>query len=38
MSKLVIRPAAAADIAAITAIYAHAVQYGTASFEVARRG
>jgi phosphinothricin acetyltransferase len=35
MSKLVIRPAAAADIAAIAAIYAHAVQYGTASFEVA---
>ena len=35
MCKLVIRPAAAADIAAITAIYAHAVQHGTASFEVA---
>jgi len=35
MSKLIVRPAAAADIAAITAIYAHAVQYGTASFEVA---
>jgi phosphinothricin acetyltransferase len=34
MSKLVIRSAEAADIAAITAIYAHAVQYGTASFEI----
>jgi L-amino acid N-acyltransferase YncA len=30
----VIRAAAAADIAAITAIYAHAVRYGTATFEI----
>jgi L-amino acid N-acyltransferase YncA len=34
MSKLAIRPAAAADITAVTAIYANAVQYGTASFEI----
>ena len=34
MSKPVIRPATAADIAAITTIYAHAVQFGTASFEI----
>lgn len=38
MSKLaiqpVIRPAVAADIPAITAIYGHAVQHGTATFEV----
>jgi L-amino acid N-acyltransferase YncA len=34
MSKLVIRPTAAGDIPAITAIYGHAVQYGTASFEI----
>lgn len=33
MSPL-IRPACATDIAAITAIYAHAVRHGTASFEV----
>jgi phosphinothricin acetyltransferase len=31
---LIIRPAVAADIPAITAIYAHAVQYGTATFEI----
>jgi phosphinothricin acetyltransferase len=30
----IIRPAVAADIPAITAIYAHAVQYGTATFEI----
>jgi phosphinothricin acetyltransferase len=29
-----IRPATAADIPAITRIYAHAVRYGTASFEI----
>jgi L-amino acid N-acyltransferase YncA len=29
-----IRPAAAADIAAITRIYAHAVEHGTATFEI----
>jgi L-amino acid N-acyltransferase YncA len=34
MSNLIIRPAAVADISAITAIYAHAVQYGTATFEI----
>lgn len=34
MSALVIRPATPADISAITAIYSHAVTYGTASFEV----
>jgi L-amino acid N-acyltransferase YncA len=34
MSKLVIRAAAAADISAITEIYAHAVRYGTATFEI----
>jgi L-amino acid N-acyltransferase YncA len=34
MSKPVVRPAAAADISAITAIYAHAVMYGTATFEI----
>jgi L-amino acid N-acyltransferase YncA len=34
MSKLVIRSAAAADISAITAIYAHAVRCGTATFEI----
>jgi phosphinothricin acetyltransferase len=35
MSSLVeIRPATLADIPAITAIYAHAVKYGTASFEI----
>ena len=34
MSKPVIRPAAAADISAIAGIYAHAVLYGTASFEI----
>jgi phosphinothricin acetyltransferase len=34
MSSLVIRPATLADIPAITAIYAHAVTYGTASFEI----
>jgi len=31
---LSIRPATTADIAAITAIYAHAVRHGTASFEL----
>ncbi len=30
----IIRPAVAADIPAITAIYGHAVQYGTATFEI----
>ena len=34
MSDLVIRRAAAADLPAITAIYAHAVAFGTATFEV----
>jgi len=34
MSKPFIRPAIAADISAITPIYAHAVQHGTASFEI----
>lgn len=29
-----IRPATPADIPAITAIYAHAVRHGTASFEI----
>jgi phosphinothricin acetyltransferase len=31
---LVIRPATLADVPAITAIYAHAVTYGTATFEI----
>jgi L-amino acid N-acyltransferase YncA len=34
MTVLSIRPAVAADIAAITRIYAHAVEHGTASFEI----
>jgi len=34
MAQLVTRPATAADIAAITAIYAHAVKHGTATFEI----
>jgi len=34
MSTLSIRPATAADIPAITRIYAHAVRHGTASFEL----
>lgn len=34
MSSLEIRAATAGDIASITAIYAHAVRYGTASFEI----
>ena len=34
MSDLSIRPATLADIPAITRIYAHAVQHGTASFEL----
>jgi phosphinothricin acetyltransferase len=34
MTSLHIRPAAAGDIPAITRIYAHAVEYGTASFEI----
>jgi L-amino acid N-acyltransferase YncA len=34
MRSLVIRPAAAGDVPAITRIYAHAVEYGTASFEI----
>jgi L-amino acid N-acyltransferase YncA len=34
MSSLEIRPTAAADLPAITAIYQHAVLYGTATFEV----
>jgi L-amino acid N-acyltransferase YncA len=33
MAEVRIRPAALADIAAITRIYAHAVEHGTASFE-----
>jgi len=34
MPKLLIRPAGAADVEAITRIYAHAVRFGTASFEL----
>jgi L-amino acid N-acyltransferase YncA len=34
MKKPIIRPATAADIAAITRIYADAVRHGTASFEI----
>jgi L-amino acid N-acyltransferase YncA len=34
MSSLLIRPATLADIPAITTIYAHAVTYGTATFEI----
>ena len=34
MSSLEIRPAAEADLPAITAIYEHAVLYGTATFEL----
>ena len=34
MTPLYIRPAEAGDIPAITRIYAHAVEYGTASFEI----
>ncbi len=34
MPDLRLRPATPADISAITAIYAHAVRYGTASFEL----
>lgn len=34
MVSLIIRPATATDIPAITAIYAHAVKYGTATFEI----
>jgi len=34
MNKPMIRPATPADIPAITRIYAHAVEYGTASFEL----
>jgi L-amino acid N-acyltransferase YncA len=34
MSDLSIRPATPADISTITRIYAHAVQHGTASFEL----
>ena len=34
MSPIPLRPAAAADLAAITAIYTHAVRHGTASFEI----
>jgi len=34
MSSLEIRPAAAADLRFITAIYEHAVRYGTATFEL----
>jgi L-amino acid N-acyltransferase YncA len=34
MTPLRIRPAAADDIPAITRIYAHAVEYGTATFEI----
>jgi L-amino acid N-acyltransferase YncA len=34
MSHLIVRAAAAADLPAITAIYAHAVLFGTATFEI----
>jgi len=34
MPSPIVRPAAAADIPAITRIYAHAVRHGTASFEL----
>jgi L-amino acid N-acyltransferase YncA len=34
MIRPIIRPANAPDIPAITAIYAHAVKYGTATFEI----
>ena len=34
MTSVAIRPATPADIPAITRIYAHAVRYGTASFEL----
>jgi len=34
MSTPLLRPAAAADMPAITAIYQHAVRHGTASFEI----
>jgi L-amino acid N-acyltransferase YncA len=34
MSDLLIRAATADDISAVTAIYAHAVRYGTATFEI----
>jgi L-amino acid N-acyltransferase YncA len=34
MIRPALRPATAADIPAITAIYAHAVKYGTATFEI----
>jgi L-amino acid N-acyltransferase YncA len=34
MSDIVIRAAEPADVAAITRIYAHAVRFGTASFEI----
>jgi L-amino acid N-acyltransferase YncA len=34
MSNITIRPAAPADIAAITGIYAEAVRHGTATFEI----
>src|SRR5262245_22811819 len=34
MTALQLRPALAADLPAITAIYAHAVRHGTASFEL----
>src|ERR1051325_1994644 len=34
MTDISIRPAPAADIPAITRIYAHAVKHGTASFEL----
>ncbi len=34
MISFVIRPATLADMPAIAAIYAHAVEYGTASFEI----
>jgi phosphinothricin acetyltransferase len=34
MTRPIIRPATSADIPIITAIYAHAVRYGTATFEI----
>lgn len=33
-ANLIVRPAAEADLPVITAIYAHAVRHGTASFEI----
>jgi L-amino acid N-acyltransferase YncA len=38
MTPCAVRPATPADIAAITRIYAHAVEHGTASFEIVAPG